>query len=129
MKISNYTEYQRLANSINSDMENCPLKLALEALRGKWSLRILFELSKRDAMRFGELKKRLGEVTNTVLTNALRNLEDVKLVNRIQYNEIPLRVEYSLTEAGRELYPVFIALVQWGEKYFLEEVGHSIDAP
>lgn len=129
MKISNYTEYQRLANSINPDMENCPLKLALEALRGKWSLRILFELSKRDTIRFGELKKRLGEVTNTVLTNALRNLEDVKLVNRIQYNEIPLRVEYSLTETGRELYPVFIALVQWGEKYFLEETGRSIDAP
>ena len=55
--------------------------------------------------------------TNTALTNALKALEADELVQRIQYNEMPLRVEYSLTEKGRDLLPVFYAISQWGMKY------------
>lgn len=119
MENMSYKEYQNLINSIDPEMKDCPLKLSLDVLQGKWSLRVLFELSKQDTIRFGELKKRLGEVTNTVLTGTLRNLEEAKLVSRVQYNEIPPHVEYSLTEAGREIYPVFIALVQWGKDYII----------
>lgn len=56
-------------------------------------------------------------VTNKALTNAMKDLEMHELVQRIQYNEIPLRVEYSLTEKGRDLLPVFYAISQWGMKY------------
>ena len=68
-------------------------------------------------MRFGELKKLLKPITNTSLTNALKELEKDELVQRIQYNEMPLRVEYSLTEKGQDLLPVFYAISQWGMKY------------
>ena len=56
-------------------------------------------------------------VTNTALTNAMKDLEMNELVQRIQYNEIPLRVEYSLTLKGQDLLPVFYAIMQWGIKY------------
>ena len=65
----------------------------------------------------GELKNVLKPITNTALTNALKELEADELIQRIQYNEMPLRVEYSLTEKGRDLLPVFYAISQWGMKY------------
>lgn len=98
-------------------IENCSVKRTLELLNGKWKTRILFELVKHDTIRFGELKKAVPEITNTMLTASLRELEDNKLVNRIQYNEIPPRVEYSLTESGKALFPVFYELAKWGHTY------------
>ena len=59
----------------------------------------------------------LKPITNAALTNALKELETNELIRRIQYNEMPLRVEYSLTEKGRDLLPVFYAISQWGMKY------------
>ena len=59
----------------------------------------------------------LTPITNAALTNALKELEASELIRRIQYNEMPLRVEYSLTEKGRDLLPVFYAISQWGLKY------------
>ena len=67
--------------------------------------------------RFGELKKMLKPITNTALTNALKELEADDLIQRIQYNEMPLRVEYSLTLKGQDLLPVFYSIMQWGIKY------------
>ena len=72
-------------------------------LQGKWKLQILYELCIKCPMRFGELKKVLKPITNTALTNALKELEADELIQRIQYNEMPLRVEYSLTEKGRSV--------------------------
>lgn len=68
-------------------------------------------------MRFGGLKKMLHLVTKKALTNAMKDLEMHELVQRIQYNEMPLRVAYSLTEKGQDLLPVFYAISQWGIKY------------
>ena len=56
-------------------------------------------------------------VTNKALTNAMKDLEMHELVQHIQYNEMPLRVAYSLTEKGQDLLPVFYAISQWGMKY------------
>ena len=68
-------------------------------------------------MRFGELKKILNSITNTMLTNALRELEADELICRKQFNEIPLHVEYSLTPKGEDLLPVFYAITEFGLKY------------
>ena len=73
-------------------------------LQGKWKLQILYELCIKSPMRFGELKKLLKPITNTALTNALKELEKDELVQRIQYNEMPLRVEYSLYERAALLF-------------------------
>ena len=68
-------------------------------------------------MRIGELKKILNSITNTMLTNALRELEADGLICRKQFNEIPPHVEYSLTPKGEDLLPVFYAITEFGLKY------------
>ena len=80
-------------------------------------MQIIYELCIKSPIRFGELRKVLQPITNTALANALKELESDDLVQRIQYNEMPLRVEYSLTEKGQDLLPVFYAIVQWGMRY------------
>ena len=68
-------------------------------------------------MRFGELKKAIGSVSQKVLTAQLRDMEENGLVNRKVYAEVPPRVEYSLTELGQSLKPILDAMWSWGEDY------------
>lgn len=88
---------------------------ALQVFHNKWSAQIIFNLLKNDSMRFNELKRAIVPITNTMLASALKELEELGAVSRKQYNEIPPHTEYSLTEQGRELLPVFYELVQWGK--------------
>lgn len=96
--------------------ENCPVHRTLELLNGKWRTHIIYELCKHPSMRFGELKKAYPHITNTMLTNTLRDLESLGIIHREQFNEIPPHVEYSLTEKGRKLLPVFLEISKWGEE-------------
>ena len=100
--------------------DSCPMRRTLEMLSGKWRTHIIYELCKRKSCRFGELKKAVPRITNTMLTNTLRDLETLGIVHREQFNEIPPHVEYSLTEKGRALLPVFTELAKWGEKHLDE---------
>lgn len=97
--------------------QNCPVNYVLNILQGKWKNHVLFEMCAHETVRFGELKKALPEITNTMLTNTLRELEADGLVNREQFNEIPPHVEYSLTDKGRGLMPIFYEIFVWGMKY------------
>ena len=96
---------------------NCPMRKTLELISGKWRTHITYELCKKPSCRFGELKKALPQITNTMLTSTLRDLEKYKIVSRKQFNEIPPHVEYSLTEKGKALLPAFLELAKWGENY------------
>lgn len=96
---------------------NCPMRRTLELLSGKWRAHIIYELCKKPTCRFGELKKAMPRITNTMLTNTLRDLESLGIVHREQFNEIPPHVEYSLTEKGKALLPVFTELAKWGEEH------------
>lgn len=100
--------------------EDCPVRRTLELLSGKWRTHVIYELCKKSSCRFGELRKAIPRITNTMLTATLRDLEGLGIVHREQFNEIPPHVEYSLTEKGRGLLPVFTELAKWGETY-LEE--------
>ena len=113
-----YEEFKEKVGSVILTGEgNCPVTPVVQMLQGKWKLQILYELCIKCPMRFGELKKILKPITNTALTNALKDLEADELVQRIQYNEMPLRVEYSLTETGKSLMPVLVAIRDWGSDY------------
>ena len=94
--------------------EGCPVKYTLEVIGGKWKLRILLQLLKRDVVRFNELKREISGITNTMLSNSLRELELDQLIIRNQYNEMPLRVEYALTDKGKSLLPLLYELATWG---------------
>lgn len=97
---------------------NCPVTPLLLMLQGRWKLQLMYEMCICDTVRFGQLKKKLPGITNTMLTKSLRELEEDGLISREQFNEIPPHVEYSLTEMGHGLLPVFYAIMNWG---FLHE--------
>lgn len=102
--------------------DNCPVRRTLELLSGKWRTHIIYELCKNPSSRFGELKKAVPRITNAMLTNTLRDLESLGIVHREQFNEIPPHVEYSLTEKGKALLPVFVELAKWGEEHLEEQI-------
>ncbi len=118
----NMTAEEYLQKVLSSEVsDNCPVRKTLELLNRKWRTHIIYELCKKPVCRFGELKKAVPHITNTMLTSTLRDLEALKIVHREQFNEIPPRVEYSLTEKGRALLPVFFELAKWGEEFLDEE--------
>lgn len=88
-----------------------------ELLQAKWHARILLELCQKSPCRFTELKRAIPDISNTVLTTVLRRLEEKELIVRIQFNEHPIRVEYSLTERGEGMRPIFEAMLQWETHY------------
>lgn len=106
---------------IDSHNNGCPLTYALTLISGKWEIKILFFLLKYETLRFGQLKTYLPKITNTVLTGTLKKLEQMGVVKRIQFNAIPPHVEYSLTNAGVELLPIFMELSKWGELHNTKE--------
>ncbi|MBE5991366.1 MAG: helix-turn-helix transcriptional regulator [Hungatella sp.] len=112
-----YEEFLESLKSFKPSVNDCRVSNSLVMLQGKWTNHVLFELCKQDSIRFGELKRALPEITNTMLTTTLRELESYDLVNRIQYNEIPPHVEYSLTKKGRDLIPIFYEIYKWTLKY------------
>ncbi|MBR0140175.1 MAG: helix-turn-helix transcriptional regulator [Firmicutes bacterium] len=94
-----------------------PAARLLLILEGRWRSRILYSLLLRDSARFVELKKDLPGITNTMLARGLKDLEYFGLVKRRQYSEIPPRVEYSLTGMGRDLAPVFEAVLRFSLRH------------
>lgn len=99
------------------EIRNCPIYKTMEIFQGKWNAWILFELGRNETIRFGELKKAIPGISNTVLSSALKDLEERGLVERIQYNEIPPHVEYTATESAKDLHEVFEAMWRWGEAH------------
>lgn len=110
-------EYLQRVLSAREVRSDCPMHRTLKMLSGKWRTHVIYALCKQPRCRFGELKKAIPHITNTMLTSVLRDLERMGIVLREQFNEIPPRVEYSLSEKGRALLPVFAELHRWSEKY------------
>lgn len=98
------------------ELPACPVETTLMIIGDKWKVLILRDLMD-GTMRFGELKKSIGSVSQKVLTAQLRDMEEKKLVVRKVYAEVPPRVEYTLTETGYSLKPILDAMSRWGEEY------------
>ena len=99
-----------------SELPVCSVATAVELIGGKWKLLILRNLRTRP-WRFNELQKDLEGISQKVLTDSLRQMIDDGLVFRHDYHETPLRVEYGLTELGREILPILDALADFGNYY------------
>ena len=99
------------------DLPACPVETTLSLIGNKWQVLILRDLVLNGTMRFKELQRSIGKISQKVLTSNLRTMEDAGLVHREVFPEVPPRVEYSLTETGRTLKPVLDALWAWGEDY------------
>ena len=98
------------------DKTQCPILHVFRRIGGKWKLPILWHLADQETVRYNELKRSVRGVTNMMLTKCLRELEEYGLVIRRQYNEVPPRVEYSLTERGKKLLPALGELYAWGRE-------------
>lgn len=102
---------------INLKEINCEKELTLAVIGGKWKLIILWHLGLEGTKRFSELKRLIPHITQKMLTNQLRELEEDKLIERKVYAEVPPRVEYTLTDHGQSLMPVLHAMYNWGKNY------------
>lgn len=92
----------------------CPLEYSLDVFGGKWKSRIICTLALNTRMRYSELRNELGNITDTMLANSLKELQADGMVLRAQFNEIPPRVEYTLTEKGLSVIPLLFEINEWG---------------
>jgi DNA-binding HxlR family transcriptional regulator len=97
-----------------SDPSQCPAETTIRCIGGRWKVPIVWHLFK-GTMRFSELRRAIPGVTQKMLTQQLRELEEHGIVTRKVYPEVPPKVEYSLTERGASLKPVVRAMCVWGE--------------
>ena len=95
----------------------CPLEYGMELFGGKWNSRIICVLAALGTLRYSELRRQMGNITDAALASTLKGLISNGIVERRSYDEIPPRVEYSLTETGRSLMPVLVAMRDWGADY------------
>ena len=104
-----------MAEKKRGDYE-CSVEAALDVIGGKWKGVVLFHLLE-ETLRFGELHRRIPNVTRRMLTLSLRELEADGLVHREVYKQVPPKVEYSLTDYGQTITPVIRCLRFWGDQY------------
>ena len=102
----------------------CHMRSTLEIITGKWKPLIILSLIKFDTMRFSELKRGLSGITQKMLTQHLRELEDEGIISRVVYPVVPPKVEYSITKYGMELKPILEAMHHWGEKHNIRKQEH-----
>ncbi|MBI9111442.1 MAG: helix-turn-helix transcriptional regulator [Maridesulfovibrio ferrireducens] len=103
--------------NLNGKEYKCFFELTLLVIGGKWKPIILYFLFREKVLRFGELRKRIPEVTERMLTKQLRELESDGLVHREVYKVVPPKVEYTLTPIGERLIPVLESMRKWGVEY------------
>ena len=97
-------------------MEKCPLHHAMLLIGGKWKVQILCAVCNAGTIRYNALRGKLDGVSNTVLSSARKELERDGLIERQEYLEVPVRVEYRPTERCRTLLPMLEALADWAEQ-------------
>ncbi|NDO51616.1 helix-turn-helix transcriptional regulator [Lachnospiraceae bacterium MD335] len=104
----------------------CPLEYGLKIFGDKWKSRIICVLAEKKVMRYSTLRKEMVNITDAVLAAILKELIADKIVERIQYNEIPPRVEYSLTEKGISVVPILQSICRWSGAYHKEDSENTL---
>lgn len=111
---------------MKNDIKDCPVSYAISILDGKWKIPIICFVAREKVIRFNDLRRKIDGISNIMLSKSLQELEKDHIVMRKQYNEIPPRVEYSLTETGNELYPVLELLGAWGKQAINKKIHTEI---
>ena len=100
------------SNCKKEDLSLCPIRGIVDIVSKKWVICVLTSL-KKDSLRYNQIKKRIGKISPKTLSNVLKSLEQEGLIERRVYAETPPKVEYSLTDSGKELQMALIPLVEW----------------
>ena len=98
----------------------CPLEYGLEIFGGKWNSRIICVLAAKETLRYSELRQEMGNITDAVLASTLKGLIANNMVERKSYDEIPPKVEYSLTEKGLSVVPILQSICRWSGFFYRE---------
>jgi len=96
--------------------QSCGLKKVIDIVGGKWKIMILCVIDREGTVRYGDLKRAVYGITNTMLATSLKEMESAGMVERRQYDEMPVRVEYSLTKKAESIIPILLELKRWGEE-------------
>lgn len=108
----------------NSVVEICPIRNVVARFGNKWSLLVILVLSENGTLRFNQLGKQIPDISTKVLANTLHRLEADDLVERTVYPEVPIRVEYKLTEKGLSLVPIIGQLTEWALQNMKSIMAH-----
>ncbi len=104
----------------------CPLEYGLEIFGGKWNSRIICVLANKEVLRYSGLRREMGNITDAVLALALKSLISNGLVERKSYDEIPPRVEYSLTEKGKSVVPILQNICRWSGQFYRSDSENTL---
>ncbi|MGN0178378.1 MAG: winged helix-turn-helix transcriptional regulator [Monoglobaceae bacterium] len=104
----------------------CPLEYGLEIFGGKWNSRIICVLATKKVLRYSELRKEMGNITDAVLATSLKELISNEIVIRKSYDEIPPRVEYSLSEKGISVVPILQSICKWSGVFYKEDADNMM---
>lgn len=94
---------------------DCPVSATLTVISGKWKWIIIYYLSKEEVIRYNQIKEKIKSIAHRTLSQQLKELEEDGIIHREQYNEIPPKVEYSLTEKGKTLISILNLMSEWGK--------------
>ena len=114
----------RKKEQLNSIIEICPVRNVVARFGNKWALLVILVLSENESIRYNELRRKIPDISSRVLSGTLRTLEADGLVDRRFYQEVPPRVEYSLTDTGRSLVPIIIKLTEWAQNNMKTIIEH-----
>lgn len=103
----------------------CPVTRTMSIIGGKWKPIVLNCLGDK-TMRFGKLNQLMPAISNKVLSKELKDLENLGLIERIEYDEIPPRVEYKLTDSGLSLMPILSEVANWGNSHFAKDIESKL---
>ena len=104
----------------------CPLEYGLDVFGGKWKSRIICVLASQKCLRYSTLRREMCNITDAVLASTLKELIRDGIIERKQYDEIPPRVEYSLTEKGISVVPILQSICQWAGIYYKETSENTL---
>ena len=104
----------------------CPLEYGLDVFGGKWKSRIICVLADKEFLRYSMIRREMCNITDAVLATTLKELIRDGIVKRKQYDEIPPRVEYSLTEKGKSVVTILQSICQWSEIYYKESTENQM---
>ncbi|MDV3427260.1 MAG: helix-turn-helix transcriptional regulator [Bacillota bacterium] len=114
--------------SENKKQAACEIEVAFSVIGGKWKPIILWFLGEFNTLRFGQIHAMIPNITHRILTKQLRELEDDNIISRKVFPEVPLKVEYSITENGKKLLPIFEMMCSWASdnNYFGYEILYNL---
>lgn len=107
-------------SNMKSSLPQCVAMVKIQnILNGKWKITILWYIAEYEVQRFGELRRRLGDITQSTLTKQLRELEQDGFISRHVYQEVPPKVEYSLTDLGKSFVPILAEMKKWSDAHLM----------